>query len=523
MDASDDIIKKVVDMRVKENKTQAQQALLYFNSKIGSIVSKITTTEPNAQKGIAYLTNSDNSNIAESVLKKYYGTITLFKGVQGGSVQFAEGAAKDLQTLLEQFETPWSAVDFKDAMAFVRDDNNMVNNEGNRFSFFPSSRFSLKVQKENAAKANIISKGELAKCPNKIVFEFNSERDRYLARDEVMMMDIVANNDWKRGIYFSSSRGSSFSIALLSSGYIKQVGVAYELHPIKEEPVFFNLVKMKKHLLETYTYGDMKNPNVLTDYYARRHTQQYRCNYLLLAEQFLNKGDKKGAISLLNKSMDIMPLETVLDFGEVNQIDPMNSLKINAAHTNFMYQGQEVKAKSSGCLHEYVQLYFMAGEKNKATKLGMKLADNYETIFNYFEHSDGVYAGNPENAEDLYAALDACFKMYVIANDSKFGSKNGELAKRLYKLINKVYQGVMPRIYNELQQAASNAGESAANVTGGSYYMGMIAGLQTNLGAMGEHYGFLKSSGNQVPSQPGDEVLDLESLMKEDTNSDTLN
>ncbi len=522
MDASDDIIKKVVEMRVKENKTQAKQALMYFNSKIGTIVSKITTSEPNALKGIEYLTNTDDSNLAESVLKKYYGTITLFKGVQGGSVQFAEGAASELQTLLEQFETPWSAVDFKEAMAFVRDDNNMVNNDGNRFSFFPSSRFSLKVNKENATNANIISRSEVAKCPNKIVFEFNSERDRYLARDEVMMMDIVANNDWKRGIYFSSSRGSSFSIALLSSGYIKQVGMAYELNPLKDEPVFFNLAKMKKNLLETYTYGEMNNPKVLTDYYARRHTQQYRCNFLLLAEQFLNKGDKKGAIRLLDKSMELMPLETVLDFGEVNQIDPMNSLKINSAHTNFMYQGQDVKAKSSGCLHEYVQLYFMAGDKNKATKLGMKLADNYETIFNYFEHSAAEYAGNPENAEDLYAALDACFKMYVIANDSKFGAKDGALAKRLYKLFTKVYKNDMPRIYNELQQAASDAGESAASVTGGSYYMGMIAGLQTNLGAMGEHYGFLKSSGSPQPVPSNQEVLNLESLMKEDTNSDTL-
>jgi hypothetical protein len=80
----------------------------------------------------------------------------------------------------------------------------------------------------------------------------------------------------------------------------------------------------------------------------------------------------------------------------------------------------------------------------------------------------------------------------------------------------------MPRIYNELQQAASDAGESAASVTGGTYYMGMIAGLQTNLGAMGEHYGFLKSSGNPQPVQSDQEMLDLESLMKEDTNSDTL-
>lgn len=521
MNASDEIIKKVVDMRVKSNKREAKQALMYFNSKIGMIASKINTTDQNGLKGLEYLTSTDDKNLSEAILKKYFGTIAIFKGAQANVVQIESGAINELQSLLEEFEVPWSSVDFKEAMAFVRDDKNMVMNEQNKFSFFPSNRFALKVNKKNALEANILSKNDLAKCPEKIVFEFNTERDRYLARDEVMMMDIVANNDWKRGIYFSSNRGSSFSIALLSSGHIRQVGMAYELNPMKYEPVFYNLSKMKKNLMSTYRYGDMKNPKVLTDYYARRHTQQYRINFLLLAEQLLNQGNKKEAIKLLDKSLELMPLETVLDFGEVNQIDPMNSLKINSAHQNFMYQGQDIKAKTSGCLHEYVQLYFMTGDKSRATKLGLKLLDNYETIFRYFEHSDGLYAGNPENAEDLYAALDACFKMYVIANDPQFGSENGTLAKKLYKTINHVYQQIMPRVYNELQQEASNAGESATSITGSTYFMGMLSGLQVNLGAMGEHYGFLKSSGNSAPSAPTEEI-NLDALMQGDTNSDTL-
>ena len=39
----------------------------------------------------------------------------------------------------------------------------------------------------------------------------------------------------------------------------------------------------------------MNDPNVLTDYYARRHTQQYRSTFLLLAEQFIANKDYKKA------------------------------------------------------------------------------------------------------------------------------------------------------------------------------------------------------------------------------------
>jgi hypothetical protein len=121
----------------------------------------------------------------------------------------------------------------------------------------------------------------------------------------------------------------------------------------------------------------MNDPKVLTDYYARRHTQQYRSNFLLLAEQFIAKKDFKKAIFLLDKSLELMPLENVLDFGEVNQCDPFTSLKINSSHLNYSYQGEEANAKCSGSLHEYVQLYLLAGNKKKATDLGLKLMANY--------------------------------------------------------------------------------------------------------------------------------------------------
>jgi len=165
-----------------------------------------------------------------------------------------------------------------------------------------------------------------------------------------MMMDIVANNDWARGIFFSGvSRG--FVNAMFNTGHIKQVGVAYELSPLKETKeneelsreynmMLYDKVKMYKNMTKTYEYGKMNDPKVLTDYYARRHTQQYRSNFLLLAEQFIAKKDFKKANFLLDKSLELMPLENVLDFGEVNQCSRYSSLSINSGHINYSYQGQ---------------------------------------------------------------------------------------------------------------------------------------------------------------------------------------
>ena len=499
--SNEDMLRKIVDLRLKNNKQNARQAIQLFNLKVASILPNISCKNADFEIAKGYLNTSDSSDLSGTILKKYFGAIKLFQGIQSQEVEFIGNAGQDLQSLLQEFETPWSSVDFKDAMAFVRDDKNFLLNGGGKLSFFPSSRFTLKVNKNNALAAGTINKSQAVKCPSNILFEFNTERDSYLARDEIMMMDIVANNDWKRGIYFSSNRGSSFSIALLSAGYIKQVGVAYELSPMGGEPMFYNLSKMYKNITQTYEYGKMNDPKVLTDYYARRHTQQYRSNFLLLAEQFIAKKDFKKAIFLLDKSLELMPLENVLDFGEVNQCDPFTSLKINSEHLNYSYQGEEANAKCSGSLHEYVQLYFLAGNKKKATDLGLKLMANYESIFAYFENSSSSFAANPENNEDLIAALDACFKMYFVAADKKLGGDpKDELAKRIFKSINHVYKKIMPRIYSDLENSSTDGNMQLLN-------------LQINLGGMAEHYGFSKTSAPKPVTTPNE--IDLNGILKQ--------
>ncbi len=521
MNASEEMINKVLNMRLENNPKEAVTAARYFDQEVQKIFANVSITNPEFEATRSAIASTDTTNLIQATIQKYLGVFKLFEGARSGSVEFKNGSAEQLQELLEQYENIWSAVDFKDAMAFVRDDNNMLTDEGKKYSFFPSNRFSLKVNKENALKAGTITQKELASCSDEINFEFSTERDPALTRDEVMMMDIVANNDWKRGIFFSSSRGSSFSVALLSGGHVKQVGMAYELSPVKEEPMFYNVAKMVKNMMSVYEYGDMANPHVLTDYYARRHTVQYRSNFLLLAEQLLNRKQTAKAISVLDYSLKLMPIERVLDFGEVNSCDPFMSLKFNERHGDYNYQGQTIRAKCSGSLHEYVQLYYLAGQKTKAEALGKKLLANFHSVIAYFEHSDAEFAGNPENAEDLIAAIDACFKMNDLAQNPRYGNPSSAFSKSLKKEITHVYKVVLPRIYSDLEQLALDNGESVEAYSGA--YTEMIGNLQLFMGAMAEHYGFIKSS-NPVsePVAPTTSTIDPSALMQGSRPMETI-
>jgi hypothetical protein len=488
------MIEKVVSMRIKNNAESCIQSIRYFNSKMAGWLPNITVT--NVAKSAEFekikldLLSADTTNLLKNITKKYDGLIVLLKGEQNKSISIDGKVAEEIKQLLQDFEKPWQSCDLTEAMAFTRDEaNTFVQETGERITFFPSSRFTLKVNKKNAVSSGVLKNAELKDCPDQIEFEFNAEKDQALQRDEIMMMDIVANNDWKRGIYFSSNRGSSFAIALLSSGYIKQVGMAYELSPLRVEPTFYNLTKMYDNLMKRYSYGKMNQANVLTDYYARRHTLQYRVNFLLLAEQFLNlktdaQKNKAKAIELLDFSLNKMPLENVLDVGEVNGFDPMSSLSENKDHQQFMFQGKEVRPMCSGTLHEYVQLYFLAGATKKGEALGLKLMANYEGIINYFSHTNVRIAAKPDNIEDLFAVLDACFKMQITIR--KTGNKDGVLSKRINKSISMVYDKLIPKMTNELMQLASDNDESASS--GAGRYSRLLNNLFVNATALEDHY-----------------------------------
>lgn len=515
---SDTIIKKVLDLRLKHNPSEAKMAAGYFDQRAQVLFADVVAKTPEAELLKSQIASTDSTNMIAATIDKYQKVFQLFEAARNGQVEFKNNTGQDLQELLEQYERIWSAVDFADAMAFVRDDANMITDEQNKFSFFPSSKFALKVNRQNAIASGVLSsKTKAANVADEIVFEFDPERTQALPRDEVMMMDVVANNDWKRGIYFSSNRGSSFSIALLSAGYIKQVGMAYALTPAKKEPALMDVDQMEKNMLETYIFGDMANPNVLTDYYARRHTIQYRANFLLLAEQLYALGRKNEAIKMLDRSMQIMPEETVMDYGDINPVDPFNSLNYNKAHNQFMFQGQDIRPLNAGILHEFVQLYYLLGQTKKAEALGQKLLENYQTVVAYFEHSDVEMSGNEENAEDLIAVADALLKMRTTVKETNKAGNSSAFGRSLEKTIQVLYKKVLPRIYSGLDALASENGEA-----GDGLYTNRLANLQLYMGALAEHHGLVKApvvNRNTLPSEPSN--IDVNSLAAPGQATDT--
>ncbi len=480
------LIKEVIRLRESGNPAKTRASLQQYSAQASAIMGGITAVNQQATDRLNTIKTRfsiiDSTNIVDDIYTKIQMTLEIFQAAQGqgASINAPQQTLQNLQKLLMDFESSWDYANLSEAMEFVRNDDNLILNEGRSLRIFPSSGFVLPVNKENAVKSGVITKAQKKDCLDELQFSFD---EQFLMREQVMMLDILGNNDWKRGIYFSSPGGSDVAMAIYRRGYVKQNGMAFEVSPLNAQGDRYNSEKMYKNLMEVYSFGEMQNPDVLTDYYTRRHTTQYRAHFLALAEDYLSKAlmaengtdqrgipvanglskekiadYKKKAINLIHRSLEVMPADVVIDYGEPtdNRI-PSDDYQLP--------DGTTLKSIKDGDLHSYVTVLYTAGDAKGAEKLGDIIAGQLESIIAYFEKSDIKFIRSSYNRKDFYAAIHAYFVLHLSAKES--GNGDGALAKRTGKMIEHLYDKIFPSMINELKENANYNGETSSGSMAG--------------------------------------------------------
>ena len=92
----------------------------------------------------------------------------------------------------------------------------------------PTDRIRIPVNKENALKYGIVA----AKDADKMVDYIDIKIDRGISKNRILMLDILANFDWKRPIYFSGGSYADEEYIWLKE-YLQLDGMSYKLVPIK--------------------------------------------------------------------------------------------------------------------------------------------------------------------------------------------------------------------------------------------------------------------------------------------------
>ena len=227
-------------------------------------------------------------------------------------------------------------VDLKKALDFVKDDNPRTKlSQADNASYIPAKKLFLKVDKEAVIRNKVVPESQYDQIEDTIFIDFGNKS--YITKDELMVLDMIANSDWKRPIYYAITVGRDKYLGL--QDYFQLDGFAYRFTPVKtkQSGIYFgnvNTDKMYQHMMNDFKWGNMNNPDVYIDENNQRMMMNIRNNFNRLAESLIEEGKKDSAIEVLDRSLDLIPHNVV----------PFNYFSLQLAE-NYLAAGDTVKGK----------------------------------------------------------------------------------------------------------------------------------------------------------------------------------
>jgi hypothetical protein len=203
----------------------------------------------------------------------------------------------------------------KEMMDFVKEDgdfNKLPLQNGSKIEFFPSKKFSLPVD-----SATVVNNGTVPKeLASQVVKSIDWEIDKnYLLKAELMILEILNSNNWKRPVYFAITVGDDSYLGL--QDYFQLEGLAYKIVPVKNPPSptgDFGRVEsniMYNNLMNKFKWGGVDKNELYMDENNLRMTMNFRSNFDRLAEKLIQEGKRDSVIKVVDKCFEVLPEKNV--------------------------------------------------------------------------------------------------------------------------------------------------------------------------------------------------------------------
>ena len=258
-------------------------------------------------------------------------------------------------------------------------------------NYFPTRYISIPVNKEMVLKNGIVKPKDADKIVDNLYTEIEGS---YIYKNRLLMLDIIANNNWERPIYFTGGAFGAEDYVWLKD-YLQLDGMCYKLVPIKTPVDRANPYDMGRvdpdlmyEMVKTWEWGG-SGEDIYHDIETRRNGITYRGNIARLIEQLINEDKLDKAEEVADIAMAKMPVD---DFGFYSLLEP------------------------------YVSAYYEIGNVEKGRALYKDVAKKYQENLIYYS---GLSLENQERevGEDIYLDIQryrALIDILVIYNDKEF-------------------------------------------------------------------------------------------------------
>ncbi|MCP4456755.1 MAG: DUF2723 domain-containing protein [Cytophagales bacterium] len=130
-----------------------------------------------------------------------------------------------------------------------------------------------------------------------------------LEKKDLAILDLIANNNWDRPMYFNYTSLSHFNVDV--SANIIQEGICYRLLPIASNRPMVNKELMYKNMMEKFSWVNLDRPDVYYSEDYRGFCQNLRSAFNTLAQEYMAVEDYDTARSVLLKCLEAIPNETI--------------------------------------------------------------------------------------------------------------------------------------------------------------------------------------------------------------------
>lgn len=251
-----------------------------------------------------------------------------------------------------------------------------------------------------------------------------------LYKNKLMILDLLANNDWERPVYFAITVGDDNYMNL--QPYFQLEGLAYRIVPIytPSEPNqpnrgSINTDIMYDNFMNKFLWGNLNHPDVYLDENNRRMCMNMRSNFSSLAEALIQEGKLDSAENVLNKCLEVIPNEKL----------PYDYFSAQMARS-FVQLGMEDKAKQIVTVmkdNSVAELnYYFSLDPNLVTSSDIKTELEREIKLNLMSC---VYVVNEmENPGALGNEMENLFSYYNQMAGTLQKFMNKQIDKEVYKM-----------------------------------------------------------------------------------------
>ena len=220
--------------------------------------------------------------------------------------------------------------------------------------FYPTNKIRVSVNKENVIKSGLVKPKDYDLIVPYIDIDLP---EGGMTKNQIMMLDILANNDWERPIYFT---GGSYADSeyMWMKEYLQLEGLVYKLVPIRtplnsNNPYIMGRLDtdLMYDIVMEWSWGNSESTSIYHDPETRKNSISFRSNMARLAEKLIDEGKNKKAKEVLDLAVQKMPLDY---FGYYSLVVPM------------------------------IDTYYRLGAVESAQQLAVKVGEKYRDEMEYF-------------------------------------------------------------------------------------------------------------------------------------------